>query len=140
MLQRPPLISWQFFSSLKQLILVMIMMHLSKKIPKQLILVMIMMYLSTIFPKQLMLVMMRLLCLASEHNVATEAFLNGPLRPKTRKTYRRRNFLCNRKKDIHLNDELVKRNMFYCRSWQRCNDTFSQSLESKHLGPRKMIM
>ena len=31
MLQRPPLISWQFFSSLKQLILVMIMMHLSKK-------------------------------------------------------------------------------------------------------------
>ena len=86
-----------------------------------------------------MLVMMRLLCLASEHNVATEAFLNGPLRPKTRKTYRRRNFL-NRKKDIHLNDELVKRNMFYCRSWQRCNDIFSQSLESKHLGPRKMIM
>ena len=79
-------------------------------------------------PKQLMLVMMRLLCLASEHNVPTEAFLNGPLRPKTRKTYRRRNFL-NRKKDIHLNDELVKRNMFYCRSWQRCNDIFSQSLE-----------
>ena len=34
MLQRPPLISWQFFSSLKQLILGMIMMHLSKKISK----------------------------------------------------------------------------------------------------------